>query len=402
MTDAETGLVERDIATTGTISTTGNGRTARLGTSTSDVYLFNSKNNSYLQSKDEGYLAFDNNPILLSRQLGTTNLDTLKDPIHYGLWGNPTNAIATADRNYPTLKAGSLLVMLSANGVQQIYSIFDTKSIYKRNQKLDGGWYNWVDVTAVEWSEVSNKPATATRWPTTGEIGAISKTGDTATGNYYFNNSHFQISRDNVTSGQWWGGLNLRADVDGLETGLGVRHEGPRGIQLGMYGVINDGHKAKWSLNLCQPGNNAFGDNDRVMEVIYNGGIWTKVYGWLHDHFAKQDDINNVWNELNNTYRKNRYRHQHYPHHYNGSDVFDIPVADNSVMRVIVMNVTSNGYTRVLLPEAYNGLCIVQATDVGGGRKVVGANIQNGTVVEIHNGGEVVGLNILTIGWYGW
>ncbi len=81
--------------------------------------------------------------------------------------------------------------------------------------------------------------------------------------------------------------------------------------------------------------------------------------------------------------------------------MFDIPIADNGVMRVIVMNVTINGYSRVNLPEAYNGSCMVQATDVGGGRKVVGANIQNGNVVEIHAAGEV-GLNILTIGWYGW
>lgn len=138
-----------------------------------------------------------------------------------------------------------------------------------------------------------------------------------------------------------------------------------------------------------------------VLTIKSTGALWSKQYGWLHDYFAKQADINNVWNELNNTYRKNRYRHQHYPHHYNGAEVFDIPVADNGVMRVIVMNVTINGYSRVNLPEAYNGSCMVQATDVGGGRKVVGANIQNGNVVEIHNGGEV-GLNILTIGWYGW
>lgn len=138
-----------------------------------------------------------------------------------------------------------------------------------------------------------------------------------------------------------------------------------------------------------------------VLTIKSTGALWSKQYGWLHDYFAKQADINNVWNELNNTYRKNRYRHQHYPNHYNGAEVFDIPVADNGVMRIIVMNVTINGYARVNLPEAYNGSCMVQATDVGGGRKVVGANIQSGNVVEIHAAGEV-GLNILTIGWYGW
>lgn len=145
-------------------------------------------------------------------------------------------------------------------------------------------------------------------------------------------------------------------------------------------------------------------DSDRrnhVMTVAHDGNVWVKPYGWLHDHFAKQVDINNVWNELNNTYRKNRFRHQHYPNHYQGAEVYDIPMADNGVMRVIVMNVHINGYAKVNLPEAYNGRCMVQATDVGGGRKTVGANIQNGNVVEIHVAGDV-GLNILTIGWYGW
>lgn len=145
-------------------------------------------------------------------------------------------------------------------------------------------------------------------------------------------------------------------------------------------------------------------NSDRRVNVATasgNGDFWVKNYGWLHDFFAKKNDINNVWGELNNTYRKNRFRHQYYPHHYNGAEVFDIPVADNGVMRVIVMNVTINGHARVNLPEAYNGSCMVQATDVGGGRKVVGTNIQNGNVIEIHNGGEV-GLNILTIGWFGW
>lgn len=138
-----------------------------------------------------------------------------------------------------------------------------------------------------------------------------------------------------------------------------------------------------------------------ALTVKSTGALWSKQYGWLHDYFAKQADINNVWKELNNTYRKNRYRHQYYPNHYNGAEVFDIPVADNGVMRVIVMNVHINGYAKVNLPEAYNGSCMVQVTDVGGGRKTVGANIQNGNVVEIHNGGEA-GFNILTIGWYGW
>ena len=138
-----------------------------------------------------------------------------------------------------------------------------------------------------------------------------------------------------------------------------------------------------------------------ALTVKSTGALWSKQYGWLHDHFAKQGDINNVWTELNNTYRKNRFRHQYYPNHYQGAEVYDIPVGDNGVMRIIIMRVTINGYAKVNLPEAFNGYCIVQATDVGGGQKRVGANIQNGNVVEIHNSGET-GFNILAIGWNGW
>lgn len=138
-----------------------------------------------------------------------------------------------------------------------------------------------------------------------------------------------------------------------------------------------------------------------VFTITSSGNLWSRQYGWLHDHFAKQSDINNVWNELNNTYRKNRYRRQYYPNHYNGAEVFDIPVADNGVMRVIVMHVHIYGYAKVNLPESFNGSCMVQATDVGGGQKRVGANIQNGNIVEIHNSGET-GFQILAIGWYGW
>lgn len=138
-----------------------------------------------------------------------------------------------------------------------------------------------------------------------------------------------------------------------------------------------------------------------VLTIKSTGALWSKQYGLLHDYFAKQADINNVWKELNNTYRKNRFRHQYYPNHYQGAEVYDIPVGDNGVMRIIIMHVTINGYAKVNLPEAFNGYCIVQATDVGGGQKRVGANIQNGNVVEIHNSGET-GFNILAIGWNGW
>lgn len=224
--------------------------------------------------------------------------------------------------------------------------------------------------------------------------GRVSKNGDVINGTLFI---------DGAQSGGFANGLSIRNKAGGKFTSgfidffqsdavprssIWFRDAGNNSTQIEF---LNTPEGADWNRDSRQG----------VFTITSAGNLWSKQYGWLHDYFAKQSDINNVWNELNNTYRKNRFRHQNYPSHYNGAEVFDIPMADNGVMRVIVMNVTINGYSKVNLPEAYNGKCMVQATDVGGGRKVVGANIQSGNVVEIHAAGEV-GLNILTIGWYGW
>lgn len=224
--------------------------------------------------------------------------------------------------------------------------------------------------------------------------GRVSKNGDAINGILFI---------DGVKSGGFANGLVIRNKTNGQNTSgfvdfyqsdtvprssIWFRDAGKNSTQIEF---LNTPEGADWNIDSRQ----------LSLKIVSTGALWSKQYGWLHDYFAKQADISNVWKELNNTYRKNRYRHQHYPRHYNGAEVFDIPVADNGVMRIIVMNVTINGYARVNLPEAYNGSCIVQATDVGGGRKNVGANIQNGNVVEIHNGGDT-SLQLLTIGWYGW
>ena len=222
----------------------------------------------------------------------------------------------------------------------------------------------------------------------------VSKNGDVINGMLFI---------DGVKSGGFASGLAIRNKAGGPNTSGFVDFYQSDTVPRSSIWFRDAGQNSTQIEFLNTPEGSDWNRDSRqtVLTIKSTGALWSKQYGWLHDHFAKQADISNVWNELNNTYRKNRYRHQHYPHHYNGAEVFDVPMADNGVMRIIVMNVTINGYARVNLPEAFNGSCMVQATDVGAGRKVVGANIQNGNVVEIHAAGEV-GLNILAIGWYGW
>lgn len=222
----------------------------------------------------------------------------------------------------------------------------------------------------------------------------VSKNGDVINGMLFI---------DGVKSGGFASGLAIRNKAGGPNTSGFVDFYQSDTVPRSSIWFRDAGQNSTQIEFLNTPEGSDWNRDSRqtVLTIKSTGALWSKQYGWLHDHFAKQADISNVWNELNKTYRKNRYRHQHYPHHYNGAEVFDVPMADNGVMRIIVMNVTINGYARVNLPEAFNGSCMVQATDVGAGRKVVGANIQNGNVVEIHAAGEV-GLNILAIGWYGW
>lgn len=224
--------------------------------------------------------------------------------------------------------------------------------------------------------------------------GRVSKGGDAINGTLFI---------DGVNSGGFSSGLAIRNKTGGKNTSGFIDFFQSDNVQRSSIWFRDNGNNGTQIEFLNSPDGSDWNRDSRqgAFTISSAGSLWSKSYGWLHDHFAKQSDINNVWNELNNTYRKNRFRHQYYPNHYQGAEVYDIPVGDNGVMRIIIMRVTINGYAKVNLPEAFNGYCIVQATDVGGGQKRVGANIQNGNVVEIHNSGET-GFNILAIGWNGW
>lgn len=221
----------------------------------------------------------------------------------------------------------------------------------------------------------------------------VSKNGDVINGMLFI---------DGVKSGGFASGLAIRNKAGGQNTSGFVDFYQSDTVPRSSIWFRDAGNNSTQIEFLNSPeGSDWYRDSRQgVLTITSSGNLWSRQYGWLHDHFAKQGDINNVWKELNNTYRKNRFRHQYYPNHYQGAEVYDIPVGDNGVMRIIIMRVTINGYAKVNLPEAFNGYCIVQATDVGGGQKRVGANIQNGNVVEIHNSGET-GFNILAIGWNG-
>lgn len=224
--------------------------------------------------------------------------------------------------------------------------------------------------------------------------GRVSKNGDAINGTLFI---------DGVNSGGFAGGLAIRNKTGGQNTGgfvdffqsdnvprssIWFRDAGQNSTQIEF---LNTPEGADWNRDSRQA----------VFTITSAGSLWSKSYGWLHEYFAKQADINNVWNELNNTYRKNRFGHRYYPNHYNGAEVYDIPMEDRVVLRITVMQATIDNSQTISLPEGYTGFTRVVATDIGGGRHVVGARVENWNSLVIENSGRT-GLNIIVIGSYGW
>ena len=153
------------------------------------------------------------------------------------------------------------------------------------------------------------------------------------------------------------------------------------------------------------------------IERIYGGKPLR--YEWDHDQFklfaqdkysilfpkktgtvALLGDLDGVWKELNNTYRKERFKDRWYPSHYNGAQVFDIPTRNDGGLRIIAMNVTFNGGTVELnLPEAFDGHVIPSVVDVGDGRKSLGISMVGNNKVKVYAPGGRVGVQIQVMGF---
>ncbi|MFQ2737416.1 phage tail protein [Aeromonas caviae] len=120
------------------------------------------------------------NPI----NLGTEDLDTLKEPKVYA---QHANANTSAARHYPENSAGALIVSAGA-GPQQTYLVYNSSRVWRRAQYSTGAWTPWTrDYNtgnkpslaelgaaaashAHPWSQITGVPVQATRWPSWTEV----------------------------------------------------------------------------------------------------------------------------------------------------------------------------------------------------------------------------------------
>ena len=85
-----------------------------------------------------------------TKKLTEEDLNSITIP---GIYGQRLNVNATAERNYPTRKAGSLLSMPSAYNSDtdiashQIYIPFDADEIWRRGKDYNGNWTVWAKIT---------------------------------------------------------------------------------------------------------------------------------------------------------------------------------------------------------------------------------------------------------------
>ena len=85
-----------------------------------------------------------------TKKLTEDDLNSITFP---GIYGQRLNVNATAERNYPVQKAGSLLSLPSAYNSDadlashQIYIPFDTDEIWRRGKRNGGRWTEWTKIT---------------------------------------------------------------------------------------------------------------------------------------------------------------------------------------------------------------------------------------------------------------
>ncbi|WP_234936609.1 phage tail protein [Aeromonas caviae] len=120
------------------------------------------------------------NPI----NLGTEDLDTLKEPKVYA---QHANANTSAARHYPENSSGALIVSSGA-GPQQTYLVYNSSRVWRRAQYSTGAWTPWTrDYNtgnkpslaelgaaaashAHPWSQITGAPVQTTRWPAWNEV----------------------------------------------------------------------------------------------------------------------------------------------------------------------------------------------------------------------------------------
>ena len=216
----------------------------------------------------------------------------------------------------------------------------------------------------------------------------VSKSGDEMTGSLAIAGSQSGGFASGLMLKNKAGGPNTSVFVDFYQTdnipraSMWMRDAGNNSTQIEF---LNTPEGADWYRDSRQ----------NVFTITSSGNLWSRAYGWLHDFFAKQNDINNVWKELNNNVMKRGdFISNWYPNHYNGTTVYKIRHLN---LMITVMHAT--GGKELILPEHYDGHFGVWATDRGTGSISVNSNYPVGNNRVRVGGRDDTAVAVLVVGY---
>ena len=218
--------------------------------------------------------------------------------------------------------------------------------------------------------------------------GRVSKSGDEMTGSLAIAGSQ---------SGGFASGLMLKNKAGGPNTSVFVDFYQTDNIPRASMWMSDAGNNSTQITFLNTPeGADWYRDSrQNVFTITSSGNLWSRAYGWLHDFFAKQNDINNVWKELNNNVMKRGdFISNWYPNHYNGTTVYKIRHLN---LMITVMHAT--GGKELILPEHYDGHFGVWATDRGTGSISVNSNYPVGNNRVRVGGRDDTAVAVLVVGY---
>ena len=238
----------------------------------------------------------------------------------------------------------------------------------------------------------------------TADNGVIKANNAQKTANEANNNANGRVSKNGdaingilVIDGVKSGGLIIRNKASGQNTSGFVDFYQSDTVPRSSIWFRDAGKNSTQIEFLNTPEGSDWNRDSRqgVFTITSSGNLWSKAYGWLHDFFAKQNDINNVWKELNNNVMKRGdFISNWYPNHYNGTTVHKIRHLN---LMITVMYAT--GGKELILPEHYDGHFGVWATDRGTGNISVNSNYPVGNNRVRIGGRDDTAVAVLVVGY---
>ena len=179
---ADTTYVNSEIAKQ--VSKTGDTMTGNL--TAPIVYLSSAQNNAINAATRKDYV---DGAILgsLSSIIPLRDTDDLDNIKTAGFYSQTANVKATTANHYPVGKAGNLVVTVSAGTIQK-YWVYNSSEVWSRAQYAAGAWTTWVR----DYNEAFK--------PSSSDVGAVSKSGDTMTGTLIVANRKSAIKVDGQSS----------------------------------------------------------------------------------------------------------------------------------------------------------------------------------------------------------